>query len=134
MTQVGCTLSQGAKMQSIVKLDPNGLAGQPLTSSNYCKPENVEEGIVPTELAQTFLNSEDGRFSIGVWECEPCTEVMNDYPADEYCLVLQGLLEITANGRTQVFEPGDSFMIRKGTNMVWAMRTPFKKYFAIYHA
>lgn len=121
-------------MQSIVKLDPNGPAGQPLTPSTYCTPANIEEGIVPKEFAHTFLTSADGRFSIGVWECEPCTEVMNDYPADEYCLVVEGVLELTADGHTQTLKAGDSFMIRKGANMVWAMKTPFKKYFAIYHA
>ncbi|MEP9317720.1 cupin domain-containing protein [Pseudomonas sp. LABIM340] len=119
-------------MSNVNRLSPNGIDGKALEPSHYVSAENVPGGVLPSESAQTFLASADERFSVGVWECSPCREEIKSYPADEYCLVLEGTVEITADGKTQVFKAGDSFSIRRGTHLVWNMTTQFKKYFALY--
>lgn len=121
-------------MNNVQQLKPNGINEKTLTKSEYVKLENIKNNVKPIENAQLFLESDDGKFSIGVWECSPCCEDMFNYPCDEYCLVLEGHLEITVDGITQSFNQGDSFTIKKGTNMTWDMKTQFKKYFALYRS
>lgn len=118
-------------MSNVFKLDPNGIDNQPLTPSDYVTTENLTSGQA-TESAQTFLTSEDERFSIGVWECSPCCEEIPSYPGDEYCRVLEGEVEITVAGETNTYRVGDSFAIKKGTALTWNMTSQFKKYFVLY--
>lgn len=118
-------------MSNVFKLDANGINNEPLTPSDYVTAANLTSGLA-TENAQTFLISEDEHFSIGVWECSPCCEVIPAYPGDEYCRVLEGEVEITADGETTTYRVGDSFAIKKGTALTWNMTSQFKKYFVLY--
>lgn len=118
-------------MSLVFKLAPNGIGGEALQPSDYVNSDNLTEGEA-IEHAQTFLSSDDDRFSVGVWSCSPCREEIAAYPGDEYCLVLEGSVEITVDGDTRRYDVGDSFVIKKGTQLTWHMLSPFKKYFALY--
>ncbi|WP_261841172.1 cupin domain-containing protein [Aliamphritea ceti] len=118
-------------MSNVFKLDPNGINGQTLEPSDYVTAENLTSGTA-VESAQTFLISNDEKFSIGVWECSPCCEEIAAYPGDEYCRVMEGAVEITVDGNTERYEVGDSFAIKKGTRLTWNMTSQFKKYFVLY--
>lgn len=75
-----------------------------------------------------------GAWKVGLWEAGPGTLVPTDYPNDEYCLVLEGRVEITnRDGTTAAFGPGDSFVIPKGWAGTWHMPTAFKKQFVAFH-
>lgn len=118
-------------MTDVFKLHPNGINGQALEACEYVTKENLTSGEA-IERAQVFLVSEDEKFSIGVWECSSCCEEITAYPGDEYCRVLEGSVEITANGETNTYNVGDSFAIKKGTKLTWNMTSQFKKYFVLY--
>ena len=77
--------------------------------------------------------SKDGAFKVGLWETGPGTLVADDYPNDEYCLVLEGQLTITNRDGTQAsFKPGDTFVIPKGWAGTWRMTARFKKQFVAF--
>lgn len=118
-------------MSNVFKLDPNGINGEVLQPCEYVTKENLSSGVA-IERAQIFLTSDDERFSVGVWECTPCCEEIPSYPGDEYCRVLEGTVEITADGVTSSYSTGDSFAIKKGTHLIWNMTSQFKKYFVLY--
>lgn len=118
-------------MKNVFKLEANGINGEALQPSQYVTAENLKSGEA-IENAQMFLSSDDERFHVGVWECSPCCEEIQSYPGDEYCRVLEGTVEITADGETNTYTVGDSFAIKKGTHIVWNMTSQFKKYFALY--
>jgi len=87
-------------MSNVFKLAANGVNDQPLTPVQYVNSDNLVSGSAE-ELGQIFLTSDDERFSTGVWQCSPCKEQIASYPGDEYCLVLEGSVEITADGKTE---------------------------------
>lgn len=114
-------------LESIVRLLPNGPDG--LTDIGLSDPGAVVGGD-PRESAHVFLQREDGKVVVGVWEAQPGTLSYMDYPFDEICFVLSGELELTpAGGSVQHFRAGDSFIIRKGFTGRWHMPTALRKYY-----
>src|SRR5437868_7236703 len=98
-------------IESIVRLLPNGPNG--LADIGFSDPRAVIGGN-PRESAHVFLQREDSKVVVGVWEAQPGTLNYVDYPFDEISFVLAGELELTpADGATQSFRAGDSFIIRK---------------------
>ena len=128
---IGVTLGGAASAKDIRPLDD---AAKPTAPGKYPK-ENVPEG-------QTFdgsfssvvgYRSEDGRFTVAIWESGPGVLKTDSYPNDEFCHVLEGELVITnASGSTRQFGPGDSFVIPKGWAGTWDMKTRFKKRFVAF--
>ncbi|HCH23244.1 MAG TPA: hypothetical protein DE179_03000 [Oceanospirillaceae bacterium] len=118
-------------MSNVFKLAPNGINNENLETCAYVTKDNLVSGEA-FEQAQTFLLSEDERFVVGVWQCTPCCEEIPAYPGNEYCQVLEGSVTITADGKSQTYNEGDSFVIKKGTPLTWHMTSQFKKYFVLY--
>jgi len=59
--------------------------------------------------------SADGRVLFGQWACEPGSFEVKGNPYLEYCRVIEGQMRtIDPDGTTQVFGPGDSFIIPHG--------------------
>ena len=117
--------------KNVFQLLPDGINGESLQPCEYINKDNITSGSAD-EKAQVFLISEDERFSVGVWESTPCCEEIESYAGDEFCTVLEGTVEITADGETHTYNVGDSFAIRKGTKLTWNMTNQFKKYFVMY--
>lgn len=78
---------------------------------------------VPAAASHDAYKGADG-LHVGIWEGEPGTLQLTNYPFDEYCLIVAGELVITStDGPPQVFRPGDSFVIPKGFSGTWEMKT-----------
>jgi len=74
----------------------------------------------------------DGQHSVRIWESGPGALQTDGYPHDEYCLVLEGKLEITnRSGSAASYGPGDTFVIPKGWQGVWNMKTKFRKQYIV---
>lgn len=107
----------------------SGVAMEP---SNYVDPATILEGEA-VENAHVYLSSADGKFMAGVWECTPCKEKIDGYPADEFMTVLSGSVTVTdEDGQSQTFSAGESLVMQKGWSGVWEMTGRFKKYFVLY--
>lgn len=75
-----------------------------------------------------LYTSLDKKFEVDIWQSGPGTFTVQDYPHDEYCMVLEGhLITTTKDGHKQSFGPGDSFVIPKGWAGTWNMTDHFKK-------
>ena len=72
----------------------------------------------------------DGKVRTGIWEATPgLTQCLkpNDY---EYCLILEGAVEITEEGgETTIFRAGDSFCFKPGFTGTWRTLETLKKIF-----
>lgn len=94
-------------------------------------PEMVVQGQASFDGAfveSVAFESGDKQYRVQIWESGPGMLQTDGYPYDEYCLVLDGQLEVTnRSGGTDVFGPGDSFVIPKGWQGTWNMKTRFKK-------
>lgn len=78
--------------------------------------------------------SSDGKYSVHMWSSGPgILDANTPYPQDEYSQILSGDLQITnATGEILEFRAGDSFVIPKGWQGIWKMKTRFVKYYVIY--
>jgi uncharacterized protein len=92
---------------------------------------NIVRGT-PDESGFSYLTSEDGNTDIGVWACGAYAERLIDYPYNEMCTVIEGAVEITADGGEPVtYRAGDTFFMAKGFTGLWESRGSFKKYYMI---
>lgn len=102
-----------------------------LVPVQFAVPEQVLRGTTD-EKGHIYVTSENGNTMIGVWECGAYAEYLRDYPYDEMCTVVEGILEITEEGGTLVtYKAGDQFYMAKGFTGLWESKTRFKKYFMI---
>ena len=62
------------------------------------------------------------------WECG-VSKFDYVYDHDETCVVCEGLAEITCEGKTVVLEPDVLAFFPKGSETVWNIIKPVKKYF-----
>ena len=104
--------------------------------TGFMPPEMVvAEGGYDGSFERTFSYiAPDESLAIGTWASGPGTIVCEAYPSEEYCLVLEGALEVTNHdGERLEFGPGDSFILPKGWKGTWRMKTRFVKQFAVAH-
>ena len=80
--------------------------GEPITGM---QPSNFTDQDAFTtadkrEVNHTFFQTEDGSTLSGVWECAPCREEIDSYPAHEMMTVLSGSVTLTnADGSSDTF-------------------------------
>lgn len=85
-----------------------------------------------TELNDTFFATEDESILTGVWECAPCREEIDAYPVHEMMTIISGELRLTdADGQSEIFRPGDTFFIPRGTRLVWEITEKLRKFYMI---
>jgi uncharacterized cupin superfamily protein len=122
----------------IVRID----SSTPTIGDEKYPPENSPEALKDPKIGvlagqksydgwykeATRYLSKDKKYSVGIWESGPGVLKVNDYPQDEYCLIITGDLVITnASGSRQEFHPGDTFVIPKGWVGTWEMKSRLKK-------
>lgn len=113
------------------RLDPNGYAGLPLVKTDFIKPEWVDDGRAD-EKGHFFYNNEERNVQVGFWECTPFCERIT-FPYDELGIVLSGKLELVdADGKSEIFGPGEIFFIPRGQTTTWHVIENFRQYYMIY--
>jgi uncharacterized cupin superfamily protein len=110
-------LLQEFAMAGLVRIDPNA--------------ELVRDPDAPAESFVAPFAGDEPRFTGGIWGSDATDTTFDAYPFDEVVVILTGSIEITADGQTEVFGPGDSFGIAKGTPCRWIVAEGTRKVFAI---
>nr|WP_316652692.1 cupin domain-containing protein [uncultured Gellertiella sp.] len=99
--------------------------------TEFVVPANVLRGT-PDESGHIYLSTEDGSTVLGVWECGAYAERLVDYPYNEMCTLIEGAVEITADGGEMVtYRAGDTFFMAKGFTGLWESHGRFKKFFMV---
>jgi uncharacterized cupin superfamily protein len=76
---------------------------------------------------------EDKTGAAGIWQAEPGTYQMKNYPSHEFCYVLEGFVIITDLDRNkEEYGVGAAFVIPKGFSGTWEMPEGMKKYYVEY--
>ena len=101
-----------------------------LRSTNFIDPARTTAGSF-TEIGHIYLEKMvQGRLLAGVWACGPATIRHTSFPSIEFGSVVEGTVEITdESGDTEVFEPGDFFMVPAGMRLTWHMPKRFVQHF-----
>ncbi len=85
-----------------------------------------------SEINHTFFQTGDGSILTGVWECAPCKEEIESYPAHEMMTVLAGSVTLTnETGQAETYTSGDTFFVAKGAKCTWHITETLKKFYMI---
>lgn len=113
-----------------IRLRPRVAAAE-MQPSNFTNPDDFTSDD-KTELNDLHFATEDERILTGVWECAPCREEIDSYPAHELMSVISGSVTVTDDaGEAQTFTAGDVFFIPKGTRCVWEITETLRKIYMI---
>jgi uncharacterized protein len=77
-----------------------------------------------------FVGDDPGLFA-GVWSAEAQETVIESYPVDEVCVVLEGTITLTTTDGINEFKAGEAFAIRKGTALTWSNSPDVRKIYVI---
>jgi len=85
----------------------------------------------PAQTVHVVYQSADGRFSAGIWTCEPgCWRI--DFAQDEFIHLLDGVVVVTdAMGEARTYRAGDAFVSPAGFSGTWDVRERVRKYFTL---
>lgn len=120
------------KKLEVIRMNPQGPEGIGLQDINA---ESKEVAIAGKkfETGYNYFTDASGQFTSGVWECSPCTLLMDNYPVDEVCYLLSGVVKISdREGNAETFKAGDCFAIPQGFNGTWENVETSRKYYVIF--
>ena len=100
----------------------------PYSEMNTDMPLWPEEDILSGVSEHRYKKLYSGDIDVSVYEAKPMTLRLDDYPIDEYVIVVSGKLILTADsGSPQHFEVGESVMVPKGFSGTWEMQGNFRE-------
>jgi len=104
---------------------------QPEYEESQTPPEKCVKGQ-PLQRTWHHFTSEDEAFFAGFWEAEPgCWSV--SYSENEFCQIVSGRSILRdQQGREQLLETGDNFVIPAGFQGQWEVLETTRKIYVIY--
>ena len=86
----------------------------------------------PVQSAATVFASADGRFTCGIWDCQP-GKWRVVFTESEFCHLVKGAIVVRGDdGSERTFRAGDAFVSPAGFTGTWDVLEPTTKLFAIY--
>ncbi|MER9580742.1 cupin domain-containing protein [Mesorhizobium sp. M0276] len=88
------------------------------------------EGL-PVGLDHAYYARPERGVKSGIWRCGPYTEHYDSYTADEFMVILEGEVTLEADGFSETYGKGDSFLVPKGFHGTWRQPVPMLKFYVI---
>lgn len=86
----------------------------------------------PQQIARNYFSDTTGKFFAGIWESTPGKWRIR-YTENEFCHLIQGRVRISdGNGRSRIFETGDTFVIPSGFAGEWEVLESARKLYVVY--
>jgi len=118
---------------NVIRFDRNGDPETGLQRWDDIPAQALHSGA-PIQTGHTYLDTANGVFTAGVWDCTPHELLPGPYAADELMIVLEGSIIIEhESGQADRFHDGDSFIIPKGTPCIWRQDEYARKFWAIHN-
>ena len=113
----------------VIRFDP----GQALESWPSA-PASVLVAGSPEAKGHYWVQDEANGVTAGIWHCTPFTTKSGPYKVNEFMHLLKGSVSFDyADGTSETFEAGDSFVVPKGTVRNWRQSEDVVKYFVIFN-
>lgn len=107
----------------------SGAGDQPPVFTGFSVPGGVRQGN-PIERIFYHLQDEKLKTNVGFWEAEPGVIRFDGFPWNEFCVVLDGHLEVKPDGIAPIsLRSGQAFFIRKTFHGEWVLHSRVRKYF-----
>lgn len=100
------------------------LPNQPLEHAELLKG-------VPMGLDHAYFSRPQAKLRAGIWRSEAYTERYDDYPCDEFMIVLEGEVTLENDDFRETYRKGDAFLVPKGFRGVWNQPVAMLKYYVI---
>ena len=115
-------------MALLQTIDPAG-AGTPV--SRKAAADRLIAGD-PDFLTWALDSSRNGEVKTGIWEATPGETLSIKGETFEFCHILDGVIELTEDGRESVvYRKGDSFIMKPGYRGVWKTIETVRKIYVI---
>jgi ethanolamine utilization protein EutQ len=102
-------------------------------SKESVTPTNVPDGIWSgSNLAEIFPASGDTNMSCGVHELFESVIVVEKAPVDDVLYILEGEMEIDADGVAETYHAGDFAYLRAGARQTFTVRDRVKHIYVTY--
>jgi hypothetical protein len=85
----------------------------------------------PKGLDHIYFQRAETKVKSGIWRSSAYTEWYDDYPCDEFMLVLEGSVTLESKGFSETYGKGDAFLLPKGFKGYWKQTEPMLKYYVI---
>lgn len=85
----------------------------------------------PLGLDHAYFSRPEKGVRAGIWRSTAYTERYEDYPTDEFMLVLEGEVSLEADDFQETYRKGDSFLVPKGFKGVWRQPVDMLKFYVI---
>lgn len=117
------------KLPDPIRFSPSGPDGWGGLPNQQLEHAELLKGM-PIGLDHAYF-SKPGLRS-GIWRCGAYTERYDDYPVDEFMVVLEGEVTLTGDdGASDTYRKGDAFLLPKGFKGTWHQPGPMLKYYVI---
>ena len=121
-----------SKLVGCTTIDPDGEHGDGLEDISHEPSDTAVEGAENPRGYTAFAEA-TGQFTGGVWACNAGLMEIRDNPIDEFCVVIEGEVEVGDDrGNHQTFNEGDAFILHRGFTGTWRMPRPFRKFTCAY--
>jgi uncharacterized cupin superfamily protein len=117
-------------MSRPIRFSPTGPQGWQQLPDQPLEHAELIEGL-PIGLDHAYYARPEQGVKSGIWRCGPYTEHYDSYPADEFMVVLEGEVTLEAEGFSETYAKGASFLVPKGFRGTWRQPVPMLKFYVI---
>lgn len=117
-------------MPTPIRFSSDGPAGWRALPDQPLEHAELLQGT-PMGLDHAYFTRAASGLRTGIWRCGPYTERYDDYPADEFMVVLEGEVTLEGEGFRDTFRKGEAFFVPKGFKGTWHQPGPLLKYYVI---
>jgi uncharacterized cupin superfamily protein len=117
-------------MTDPIRLSPTGPAGFLQAAGMALPTATLIEGS-PVGADHVYFTRPEARLKVGIWRSSAYTEFYENYPCDEFMVILEGHVIVENERSSERFDPGDAFLIPRGFRGYWRQPVAMTKYYAI---
>lgn len=78
-----------------------------------------------------YFQRPEAKLRAGIWRSTAYTERYEEYPADEFMVVLDGEVTLENDEISETFRKGDAFFVPKGFKGIWRQPVAMLKFYVI---
>ncbi|MEY3526167.1 MAG: hypothetical protein RI997_276 [Pseudomonadota bacterium] len=117
-------------MPDPIRFSPTGPEGWLAAPDQPLDYAELLKGL-PMGLDHAYFTRPEAALKAGIWRSGPYTERYDDYPVDEFMIVLDGEVTLEGDGFRDTYRKGDAFFVPKGFRGVWNQPVAMLKFYVI---
>ncbi|MFO1035088.1 MAG: cupin domain-containing protein [Hyphomicrobiales bacterium] len=113
-----------------IRFSPTGPDGWQAAPDQPLEHADLLAGF-PMGLDHAYFARAASGLRTGIWRSQAYTERYEDYPADEFMVVLEGEVTLEGEGFRDTYRKGDAFFVPKGFKGTWHQPVALLKFYVI---